>query len=178
MNITFTAYQPDEAAQLIDFITGEPWPFFVNANPSREKVQGWLDEGMYAPPENLVFWIMVDDQRAGFIRAHDLPDGPSLDFRISASYRGCGVGTAALRWITAHLFALYPEVSRIEGQTRQDNLGMRAVFRRCGYVKEAHYRSAWPDEHSQRIDGIGYAMLRQDWESGTTTPVNWNDEPV
>lgn len=176
MEITFAAYQPDDAALLIDFITGEPWTYFVNSNPSREKVQGWLDEGMYTAPENLVFWIMLDGARVGFIRAHDLPSWPGLDFRISARYRDRGIGTEALRWITRHLFETNPEITRLEGQTRQDNAAMRAVFRRCGYVKEAHYRRAWPVEQGAPLDGIGYAMLRDDWQQGTTTPVNWDDQ--
>ena len=101
---------------------------------------------------------------------------PGLDVRISAAYRGRGIGAQALRWITAHLFETLPEISRLEGQTRQDNAAMRAVFRRCGYVKEAHYRKAWPDQSGVSVDGIGYAMLREDWERGTTTPVNWDDQ--
>lgn len=176
INLTFPAYTPDEASLLIDFISGETWTYFVNTNPSREKVQGWIDEGMYAEPENVVFWIMLDGRRVGIIRAHDLPKWPGLDFRISAAYRGRGIGIEALRWVTAHLFERYPEITRLEGQTRQDNAAMRAVFRRGGYVKEAHYRTSWPTEDGTRVDGIGYAMLREDWEHGTTTPVNWADE--
>lgn len=176
MNLSFITYTPDQSAQLIDFISGEPWPMFVNANPSREMIQGWIDEGMYSAPENLIFWIMLDGQRVGIIRAHDVPKWTGLDFRISAAYRGRGIGTAALRWITAHLFETQPEILRLEGQTRQDNTAMRAVFRRCGYVKEAHYRRAWPNQDGPPLDGIGYSMLREDWQRGTTTPVDWHDE--
>ena len=65
---------------------------------------------------------------------------------------------------------------QVEAQTRRDNLAIRAVLRRCGYVKEAHYRRAWPDQHGTVHDGIGYALLRQDWERGTTTPVDWDGD--
>jgi RimJ/RimL family protein N-acetyltransferase len=51
---------------------------------------------------------------------------------------------------------------------------MRAVLRRCGYVQEAHYRRAWPGEDGVIHDGIGYALLREDWERWTTTPVDWD----
>jgi RimJ/RimL family protein N-acetyltransferase len=53
---------------------------------------------------------------------------------------------------------------------------MRTVLRRCGYVKEAHYRQGWPDQDGVIHDGIGYALLRQDWERGTTTPVDWDGD--
>lgn len=56
---------------------------------------------------------------------------------------------------------------------------MRSVLRRNGYVKEAHYRQAWPapdgSPHSSPHDGVGYAILRSDWRGGTTTPVRWAD---
>jgi RimJ/RimL family protein N-acetyltransferase len=52
---------------------------------------------------------------------------------------------------------------------------MRIVLRRNGYVKEAHYRQAWPGQDGSRHDGIGYAIHRSDWRSGTTTPVHWDD---
>jgi hypothetical protein len=53
---------------------------------------------------------------------------------------------------------------------------MRAVLDRCGYVKEAHYRQAWTSRGGT-CDVVGYATLRSDWSSGTTTPVNWDDRP-
>jgi RimJ/RimL family protein N-acetyltransferase len=81
--------------------------------------------------------------------------------------------TAAVRWLSGEVFGGWPGVNRIEAQTRRDNRAMRVVLRRCGYVKEAHYRRAWPAEDSVVHDGIGYALLRDDWERWTTTPVDW-----
>jgi RimJ/RimL family protein N-acetyltransferase len=57
-----------------------------------------------------------------------------------------------------------------------DNTAMRALFRANRFVKEAHYRQAWPDKDGVLHDAIGYAILRHDWLSGTVTPVNWDDE--
>ena len=51
---------------------------------------------------------------------------------------------------------------------------MRRVFVKTSYAKEAHYRDAWPSADGP-LDSIGYAILRRDWETGTTTPVNWAD---
>jgi hypothetical protein len=36
---------------------------------------------------------------------------------------------------------------------------------------------AWPDQDGGVHDGVGYALLCEDWERGTTTPVDWDDEP-
>ena len=86
------------------------------------------------------------------------------------------MGTAAVRWLTAHVFATH-RAHRIAGNTRQDNVAMRRTFAKAGYVKEAHHRQAWPagDHHH---DSIGYAIPRHDWETGATTPVDWHDQGV
>ena len=42
--------------------------------------------------------------------------------------------------------------------------------------KEAHYRRGWPAQDGVVHDGIGYALLREDWEQGKTTPVDWDGE--
>ncbi|WP_435612076.1 hypothetical protein [Streptomyces sp. bgisy159] len=55
---------------------------------------------------------------------------------------------------------------------------MRRVFRACGYVEEAHYRQAWPTEDGTVCDAVGYAILRRDWRTGTTTLPDWDDEPL
>jgi RimJ/RimL family protein N-acetyltransferase len=44
--------------------------------------------------------------------------------------------------MTGYLFTEFPGIRRIEGTTRADNHAMRRTFRRCGYVKEAHWRQA------------------------------------
>ena len=54
---------------------------------------------------------------------------------------------------------------------------MRRAFRRAGWVKEAHYREGWPVAGGQPLASVAYAILRSDVQSGTTTPVPWDDEP-
>ncbi len=51
---------------------------------------------------------------------------------------------------------------------------MRKVFNRCGYVKEAYFRLASPAEDGGRVASIAYGILKEDWESGKITPVQWN----
>ena len=180
LQVTFQQWSEAEADALVDLITSETWDYFVYTNPTSEVVREWIAKGWYSGEDNQVWWIVAPTgERVGIVRIHDLLDGtPQLDFRIRSAYRGQGVGVQALRWATDHLFTTLPEVQRIEGNTRQDNLAMRKTFRRCGYVKEAHYRSAWPTLDGARFDTIGYGILRQDWQTGTTTTVAWDDEPA
>ena len=56
-----------------------------------------------------------------------------------------------------------------------DHLAMRRTFLRCGWLKEAHYREGWPVEGGTPVASVAYAILRRDWESGTTTPFVWED---
>lgn len=180
MQVTFQQFSEDDANALVNLITSETWDYFVYTNPTPEVVRDWIAKGWYSGEDNQVWWIVAPDgERVGIVRIHDLlDDTPQLDFRIRSGYRGQGIGVQALRWATEHVFTMLPEVQRIEGNTRQDNLAMRKTFRRCGYVKEAHYRSAWPTLDGARFDTIGYGILRQDWQAGTTTAVAWDDEPV
>lgn len=101
---------------------------------------------------------------------------PMFDLRISAEHRGKGLGVEAVRWLTDRLFGEFPHVERIEGTTRQDNVAMRRVFRRCGYVKESHYRKAWPDARGRKHDSVGYAIIRHDWQTGDMTVPDFHDE--
>jgi RimJ/RimL family protein N-acetyltransferase len=50
------------------------------------------------------------------------------------------------------------------------------VLVRAGFVKEAHYRDGWPVAGGEPRASVGYAVLRRDHETGTTTPVPVDDE--
>jgi RimJ/RimL family protein N-acetyltransferase len=173
-------YRPVTGADreaLARFLSEHLWPFHVRARLSpaeaAELVAGWDLDG----PAERAWWLERDGQVAGLLRVEDLDGGwdPSWDLRIAEDHRGAGLGTAAVRWLSGQVFGGWPSVRRIEAQTRRDNLAMRTVLRRCGYVKEAHYRRAWPAQDGAIHDGIGYALLR-DWERGTTTPVDWDGD--
>ena len=177
------AFRPFERARdeavLYDLLCTERWPLRVKSTLTEADVRYEIELGIYDNDDVLTFLIDVGDEVAGYVRADDLGQErsePQLDFRLRERYRGQGIGRLALDFITREIFARYPQTRRIEGQTRRDNIAMRKVFVRGGYVMEAVYRRAWPtdDEH---FDGIGYAILRSDWETGTTTPVEW-DEPL
>ena len=168
----FREFDAGEAEALADFLAGEPWPFHANATVDRAAVLDRVRDGHYDD----TYWIEVGGVRAGIVRLFDLRDDtPMFDLRISERHRGRGLGRAAVRWLTDKVFTELAHVERIEATTRQDNVAMRRVLRQCGYVKEAHYRRAWPDAEGNRHDSVGYAVLRGDWQSGETTEPDFHD---
>ena len=180
MDLTFRRFVADDADALVEFLTGEPWPFHVTAVVSEERARRRIDDGDFDGEAVQSFWITEGDETVGLVTFDDLGDGcPMFDLRIRARHRRRGLGTKAVRWLTEYLFTEFPDILRIEANTRQDNIAMRHTFLSCGYVKESHYRDAWPSvEDGTVYDGVGYAILRRDWVSGTTTIPDWDDEPV
>ena len=163
---------------MADFLCGETWPY--HAPPAAPGRQGVLDDvavGVYDDRFVQSFWIDDDGSRIGLVRLFDLGDPtPMFDLRLAAQVRDRGLGREALRWLTAYLFTEFPSVKRIEATTRADNRAMRRVLRQCGYVKEAHYRAAWPAADNVTHDAVGYAILHSDWVSGSVTAPAWDDE--
>ena len=167
--------QRDEA-DLYDLLCNEPWPHRVKTTMTEADVRREIELGVYTNEDVLTFMIDVDGELAGYARADDLGDErtePKLDLRLRERFRGQGVGPSALAFLTREIFERQPQTTRIEGHTRRDNVAMRKVFERGGYVLEGVQRQAWPAPDGHR-DGLIYAILRGDWESGTTTPVDWD----
>ncbi|RSS54605.1 GNAT family N-acetyltransferase [Streptomyces sp. WAC06614] len=168
-----------EGEALVDFLSGDTWPFHGSRTVDPEQVRRGLADGVYEGEESRTFWVLVGDDVVGLVRLMDLGDPtPVLDLRIRTPWRGRGIGRQALEWATRYLFEEFPRVRRIEGTTRQDNVAMRRTFLRCGYVKEAHYRQGWPGADGTVHDAVGYAVLRGDREAGTVTAVPWDDEEL
>ena len=164
---------------LVAFLSGEEFPFHVRRTISAEDAARSIDAGAFRDDEHDTSWLEHDGLgRIGIVRLEDLEDPvPLFDLRIAGRFRGRGLGVPALRAVTDHVFTSMPTVSRFEGQTREDNAAMRRVFVRAGWVKEAHYRAAWPVEGAAPVASVAYGVLRRDWETGQTTPVPWDDEP-
>jgi hypothetical protein len=154
VHIEFTACE--DTAVLDDLIHGDDWPYHAGGGPIR-----WIGPGIRT------FRVLADGDPAGVIRLYDLDDGgPMFDLRLRTAYRGRGIGTDAVRWLTGYLFTELPEVHRIEATTRADNRPMRRVLGKCGYEREARYRQAWPVPGGPPQDSLGYAILRSDWAAG------------
>jgi RimJ/RimL family protein N-acetyltransferase len=158
------------------FLTANAFPFHGRTRWTPEEVAAAIADGAFDGEGTQSFWLAHAE--LGRMRLEDLEDPtPELDLRLAEEFRGRGLGAAALRAVARHVFAHDPRVMRLEGQTREDNLAMRRTFVRCGWVKEAHHREAWPVEGGAPLASVAYAILRRDWESGTTTPVPW-EEPA
>ncbi|ROS75923.1 RimJ/RimL family protein N-acetyltransferase [Curtobacterium sp. PhB130] len=168
----------DRGALLL-FLTTEDFPFHVRRTISTADAERAIDGGAYRDDDHDTFWLEHDELgRIGIARLEDLSDPvPLFDLRIAGSHRGHGLGVPALLALTDHVFRTMPEVTRFEGQTRDDNTAMRRVFADAGWVKEAHYREGWPVAGGSPRASVGYGILRRDWETGTTTPVPWDDSP-
>ena len=176
MKIQFEEFK-DEIDTLVNFLTSDTWEFHGVPNPSPEKVRESYENKFYNGEDCKTFWITLDkDTKAGMIRIYDLQDvTPLFDIRILSKYKGLGLGTSTINWLTDYIFNNFSDIKRIEGNTRQDNYAMRCVFHKCGFVKEAHYRKEWEGRNGKLYDSIGYGITREDWIDGKVTPVDWND---
>jgi RimJ/RimL family protein N-acetyltransferase len=177
MDVEFRPYDPErDLDAFVDLLSTEEWNFRVVPRFTVDEARTHLARG-YGEAGDLTLVIEAGGDVIGFVRAEQLGNGhedPQLDFRLRERFRGRGIGTAAARRITEAVFGHSPSTIRIEAQTRRDNIGMRTALLRAGYVLEAVYRRAWPDAGGAMLDGMGYAMLRTDWESGIVTPVVWD----
>lgn len=162
---------------LVELLTTNEFPFHVVPRPQRADVERRLASGSFDDEDHASFWLdAAPVGRLGLVVLEDLTDdAPLFDLRLATEHRGKGWGVRALRAITAHVFLTMPAVNRFEGQTREDNLAMRRTFRAAGFVQEAHYREGWPVADGAPLGSVAYAILRRDWETGTTTPVPWGE---
>lgn len=169
---------PDDAEALVAFLTSHTWPFHPDPHPDAADIRQRVDEGFYAHDEATeIYWIIDAGHQIGLLRLFDLADPtPLFDLRIATPLRGQGYGRQSVEWLTQRVFHRNPATWRVEATTRQDNWPMRRVLRHCGYVKESHYRQAWPSADGHHFDAVGYAILRSDWETGTTTIPTFSDE--
>lgn len=161
--------------ELVNFLTSEIWEFHSYNVPTKEQIRESISKGYYNSETSKSYWInRSGGERIGFIRLFDLEDStPLFDIRLLKSQRRCGVGEAALKKLVEMVFNTFDNVTRIEGYTREDNIAMIKLFLKCGFVKEAHHRKSWEQSDGEIFDSVGYCILKEDWLSGNTTPVNW-----
>lgn len=170
MSITLKRIDPvgSDREALIEFFTSNTFPFHVrSAAWTRIQVERHIDAGSFGNDDTVAYWLDDDVMgRVGYLRIEDLlDDTPMIDLRLGNDFRGRGLGVESLLAAAELLFAT-TAARRFEGQTRDDNAAMRAVFERAGWTKEAHYRRAWPTADGHARDTVAYALLREEWESG------------
>ena len=167
----------EDRSSLVEFLSGNEWPFHVRQRLAKDDVEKDIDDGLYRDADHRSYWLQQPALgRIGYVRLEDLSDPtPLFDIRLASAFRGRGFGVIAVRATTDHVFSSLTSVTRFEGQTREDNIAMRRVFLRCGWVKEAHYRESWPVSEGAPVASIAYSILRRDWETGETTSLDWAD---
>lgn len=170
--------RPRDDDAFVGFLSACEFPFHMEPRPTTEEARKRLTSGVVDGPDAAGYWLLADGEVVGVVTLEDLEDDTALiDLRLAENARGRGIGTAVLPVIVTEVFGRFPSVRKLEGQTREDNVAMRRAFRRAGWVKEAHYREGWPVAGGQPLASVAYAILRSDVQSGTTTPVPWDDEP-
>lgn len=168
MQLRFDPIVASDAALLGRFLSQSDWPFHVEQKVDENWVRGRLESGHFFGHDSRSFWIRAGDdaEPVGLARAFDLEDlTPLIDLRIANAARGQGIGTLALRGLTTWVFSEYPETGRLGGYTRHDNVAMRRVFEKCGFLQEAQHRRAWRVVGAPPVDAVGYAILREEAEA-------------
>jgi RimJ/RimL family protein N-acetyltransferase len=165
MDVRFREVGPSDVDRLGRFLSAYKWPFHAQSTVDSVWVRERAAEGYFFGDEVKSFWVLGSgDAPLGLVRAFDLADvTPLVDLRMGEGARNSGSGTAALRWITRFVFANYAETPRLGGYTQSDNVAMRRVFEKCGFVQEAYHRSAWRVDDGAYADAVGYAILRAEW---------------
>lgn len=165
MQLRFDPLEPGEVSLLGRFLAASDWPYHHEAQVDASWVRARVESGQFFGGDSKSFWIreagLNQEEPIAFVRVFDLSDvTPLLDLRVARAARGRGLGTLALRGVTAWFFSEYAEAERLGGYTRFDNVAMRRVFEKCGFAQEAHHRRAWRVAGAEPVDCVGYAVLR------------------
>jgi hypothetical protein len=93
VEITYERLRVTDAEELVDFLSGDTWPFHGSTVVDEAEVRGGITEGRYDSEDNRALWIMIAGERTGLVRLMDLGDdtplsicgsGPSTEGRASA----------------------------------------------------------------------------------------------
>lgn len=176
--LRLTPVVPADGPALVDFLAAHTFPHHVIARHTRESAQRSVAGGRFHRADSQGYWIDdegPDGDRHGLVVLEDPQDDtPMFDLRLAEGSRGRGLGPAAVRALADLVFTTLPHARRLEGQTREDNLAMRGTFVAAGFVQESFYRQGWPDGDGTFVASVGYALLRDDWATGSTTPIGWD----
>jgi [ribosomal protein S5]-alanine N-acetyltransferase len=98
----------------------------------------------------------------GYTRRTDVERvGAEVGYWLGRAFWGRGIGTAALRLLTAHAFAAHPELQRLFAVPFSSNVASARVLEKVGYTREGTLRqSAIKD--GRVLDQWMYAILRND----------------
>lgn len=173
MDVSFSQLKSKDYKSLEKWLCSDTWDYFGKTKLTPED----LNESMFFNEKTKCFWVINEDRvKVGFLKIYDLQDPtPLFDIRLKTEFRSLGFGEKAVKWIVDYIFTTFTEINRVEAYTREDNLAMRKILNKSGFVKEAHHRKAWNSDTGILFDAVGYGILKEDWESNKLTPVNWKD---
>ncbi len=132
-----------------------------------DKLAAELDEGVWASDDLWGWAIIVDSEPAGYAYVEGMSSGDgSMHIRISARFRGKGVGREVLRQLADHHFADHAHLQRLVGRAHENNVPMQRAFNAAGFRMEARYRDSYLQPDGRYAAEWGYALTRADWEAG------------
>ena len=139
MNLNFEKIEKSGSEEIANWLSSDHWPYFLGHTPTKEEVLKRIEDGNFFGEGELNFWVLTEaKEKIGFIELYQLDDlAPMFSVRFKSQHRGKGYGQPTVKWLTQYVFENFPETRRIEAQTREDNIPMRKLFNKCGYVKEA-----------------------------------------
>ena len=140
------------------FLVANAFPFHRQPRWTEEQAREVVLGGRYWSADAVGLWVDADGERVGIAVIDDLTDvaqdgNPVFDVRLAEDHPGRDLGVPVLRGLTDLVFSRWPAITRFEGQTRD----------------------GWPVHGAAPTSSVAYATLRRDWESGTITPVLWDD---
>jgi RimJ/RimL family protein N-acetyltransferase len=163
VGLTFERVSAAEGDAIVAFLCSNDWPFHRVPQLSVDEAEAISVSNAQTDS----FWIRDAGTAVGLLRLLDLDDidygSPLFDLRISGGHRGRGLGTAAVKWLSGHLFGEYAVLHRIEATTRSDNAPMIRTLDRCGYHLEGVLREAWKSSDGTRHDTMVFGLLRREW---------------
>ena len=121
----------------------------------------------------LLFAIEVDGRLAGEVQARCPKDAaPPGVFELGVELyeeedRGLGLGSEAVRELTAHLFDREDAI-RVQASTDVGNAAMRRSLEKCGFTFDGVLRGFMPSADGPRDYAI-YGMTRRDRTDGWTS---------
>ena len=101
MQLSYPSVTRDERDALIGFVVADTYPYNADPTQTREHVASLLDKGFYTE----TFWITRDDtMHVGVVQYQDAsPIHAEVHIRLHTPYRGQGIGTCAVMWLTDYL---------------------------------------------------------------------------
>ena len=154
------------------------WSAVVWADPTvavgamdPELLRGRIATSGQVTDRELLLAIEADGRLVGSIQGYreGLPDGVfgiGIELFEEAD-RGKGYGTTAVRALAIRLFET-GGARRLEAGTADENLAMRALLERLGFVQEGILRRWYPSDDGEGIDCVMYGMTRDDYEDVKT----------